>query len=73
MFLVGGGILVHGIPPVAELLHHVEALAKALPFGGILAAALYNGLFGILAGGLIVGVVSVGKRLLPGGRGTSGH
>lgn len=73
MFLVGGGILVHGIAPVAELLHHVEALAHALPFGAIIAAMLYNGLFGILAGGLVVGVVSLGKALLPGKRSASGH
>lgn len=73
MFLVGGGILVHGIPPVADVLHHVEALAHALPFGGIIAAILYNGLFGMVAGGLIAGVISVGRRLWPGKRGASGH
>ncbi len=73
MFLVGGGILVHGIPPAAELLHHVEALAHALPLGGILAATLFNGLFGIIAGGVIVAIVSIGQRFFPGREEASGH
>ena len=69
MFLVGGGILVHGIPPAAELLHHVEDLAHGLPAAGglaaIIAATLFNGIFGLLAGGLLVGTGSVITRLLP--------
>ncbi len=68
MFLVGGGILVHSIPAVADSLHHVELLAQELPAGGfstVLAAMLFNGLFGVLIGGLLVGVESGVKRLLP--------
>jgi predicted DNA repair protein MutK len=70
MFLVGGGILVHGIPAVADLLHHVEALAQALPvasgLAGVIAAMLYNGIFGIIAGGLLVVAGAGLKRLWPG-------
>ena len=68
MFLVGGGILVHSIPMVADSLHHVELLARELPVSGfstVLAAMLFNGLFGVLTGGLLVGVQSGVKRLLP--------
>ena len=68
MFLVGGGILVHSIPAVADSLHHVELLAHELPAGGfatVLAAMIFNGLFGVLIGGLLVGVKSGIKRLLP--------
>lgn len=69
MFLVGGGILVHSIPAVADSLHHVEVLARELPVGGgfatVLAAMIFNGLFGVLVGGLLVGVESGIKRLLP--------
>ena len=69
MFLVGGGILVHGIPIMAEGLHFVEAWAHGLPVGGgvigVVAALLYTGLFGFLAGGVIVGIYLVFKRLLP--------
>lgn len=70
MFLVGGGILVHGIPQVAEALHHVEELAHGFElaggFIGVLASMGFNGLFGFLAGGLLVGIGSGVKRLLPG-------
>ncbi|MDH5619596.1 MAG: DUF808 domain-containing protein [Gammaproteobacteria bacterium] len=69
MFLVGGGILVHGLPLVAEGLHIVEAWAHSLPAAGgligVVAAMLYNGLFGLVAGGAIVGVFLAVKRLLP--------
>jgi len=60
MFLVGGGILVHGLPP----LHH---LAEGLVARGGLAArigpGLLGGLVGVVAGGLAVGVVTAGGRL----------
>ncbi|MCM5571970.1 DUF808 domain-containing protein [Burkholderiaceae bacterium FT117] len=61
MFLVGGGILTHGIPP----LHHwVAGLAER--FGGIVAAigpTLVDALAGIAAGAFTVAVVSLAKRL----------
>ena len=64
MFLVGGGILVHGIPP----LHHA---ITALPLGRPewLWQALCNGTFGILAGALLVAGLSALSRLR-GGRHT---
>ena len=70
MFLVGGGILVHGIPSVAGALHYVEELAHGLSMAGnlaaILATVVFNGLFGVLSGGLLVALGSGVKRLLPG-------
>ena len=67
MFLVGGGILVHGLPPVYELLHHLQELAQgAAALGGLLSGLVlvaFNGLFGILAGGLVLGIVSLASRL----------
>ena len=69
MFLVGGGILVHSIPAVADTLHHVEVLVRELQvasgFTTALAAMLFNGLFGFLVGGLLVGAESGIKRVLP--------
>lgn len=56
MFLVGGGILVHGIPPIY---HAIEGVAAG--FGGLPAAlipVLANGLFGLLAGALLVAVLT---------------
>lgn len=68
MFLVGGGILVHGFPAIAEGLHLVEVWASALPVGGLmslLASLAYDGLFGFFAGGVLVGAYLGIKRLLP--------
>jgi predicted DNA repair protein MutK len=66
MFLVGGGIIVHGIP---ALHHGIEALAAGaagLPgVGGLiggLGAMLLNAGVGIVAGGLAVAVVSLLAR-----------
>jgi len=69
MFLVGGGILVHGFPLVADWLHVFEVWAQNLPAAGglasVIATTLYNGLFGILAGGVLVAMFMGIKRLLP--------
>jgi len=67
MFLVGGGILVHGLPWVRHLIHGVAHEAELIPaFGAILAGltpALLNGLFGVLAGVLVLAVVTLGQRV----------
>jgi predicted DNA repair protein MutK len=67
MFLVGGGILVHGVPALGDMLHHIEQAAQALPgVGGVLgwlASPVGGALAGIIAGGLVFAVVSVAKRL----------
>lgn len=59
MFLVGGGILVHGV----NILHHQAQDLAALSgvFGG-LTEALYNGVAGLIAGLMIlVGMIGVKK------------
>ncbi len=67
MFLVGGGILVHGLHPVEHAVEDAVAWGSALPAVGALTGALVHplmaGLIGILAGGVVVGLVSLGKRL----------
>jgi predicted DNA repair protein MutK len=66
MFLVGGGILTHGVP---ALHHGIEAAAIAAshwPLGGLwqaLAPALLNALAGIVAGGVVLAGVTLLKRL----------
>ncbi|HEX5685587.1 MAG TPA: DUF808 domain-containing protein [Ideonella sp.] len=59
MFLVGGGILVHGIPA----LHHlIEAAVAALPSVGWLVSLLGDALTGIAAGFVVVaGVLALGS------------
>ncbi|MEN9627652.1 MAG: inner membrane protein YedI [Pseudomonadota bacterium] len=61
MFLVGGGILVHGIGP----LHHaIEGVT--LPMGGLaglLLSATADGLVGIIAGALVLALVTAVQKL----------
>jgi hypothetical protein len=62
MFMVGGGILVHGLPSSHEVLRHAEEVAHGVPgIGGVLAAiapTLSNMLAGIVAGGLVLAGVN---------------
>ncbi len=61
MFLVGGGILVHGIP----FLHHFsQRLAAGSGLVSSLGPTLLGGFAGVVGGGLAVAVVSLGTRLL---------
>ncbi|MGO0632805.1 DUF808 domain-containing protein [Pseudomonas sp. SAR267] len=58
MFLVGGGILVHGVAP----LHHaIEAFSEGR--GGALTNGLLNGVAGVLAGAVVLAVVAVAGKL----------
>lgn len=66
MFLVGGGILVHGIAP----LHHaIEAAGAAVAQGALgglwqaLATNGLNGVVGIVAGALVLGAVTLLQKL----------
>jgi len=67
MFLVGGGILVHGVPAAHHQLEAASHAVAALPaIGGMLAVLvplLIDALAGIAAGALVLGVVSLGKRV----------
>jgi hypothetical protein len=68
MFLVGGGILVHGLPVLHELIHGVAHDAEAIPGVGAVIAGitpmLLNALVGMVAGALILTVVTLGQRWL---------
>ncbi|MCL4108310.1 UNVERIFIED_CONTAM: hypothetical protein GTU68_065338 [Idotea baltica] len=57
MFLVGGGILVHGFHAVSEGIIHFSESLSTLPLGGFWKAitpTVANGLFGVIAGGVLV-------------------
>jgi uncharacterized protein len=62
MFLVGGGILTHGVPGLHDAIHHL--CEKAGPLGAVLPTVI-DALTGIVIGAVILGVVSLGKRLAP--------
>ena len=63
MFAVGGSILVHGIPPVAHLLERaIEPIAARSSFVSGLCTAALEAIFGVLSGGLAVGIMLIGRR-----------
>lgn len=70
MFLVGGGIIVHGLPFLHHGLEHVlQELAGQSDTGGMIQALLRlvaNGALGVIAGALVLAGVSGVKRVLPG-------
>ncbi|MFH0023682.1 DUF808 domain-containing protein [Pseudomonas fluorescens] len=60
MFLVGGGILTHGVP----VLHHwIEGVGAAAGSAGFAVPMLLNGVAGIIAGAVVLAVVSVFGKL----------
>ena len=64
MFMVGGGILSHGLPPVETALHHAaEWAAQDVGLLSALLPTLFNALLGIVAGLLSVPLVGLGARL----------
>ena len=72
MFLVGGGIIAHGIPAI----HTITAITSSFGHGsaqeaagqaawwGIIASKLADGLVGILAGAFAMAVVAIGTRFM---------
>ena len=66
MFLVGGGILIHGIPPVHHFQEIIIQSINALPGSDILltiAPTILSAVIGILAGALVLLIVNGINRL----------
>jgi len=67
MFLVGGGILTHGIPGMHGYIERSAHASGALPAVGNLAEALtpmaLDGVVGVVAGAAVVALVTLAKRL----------
>ncbi|SCU75674.1 conserved hypothetical protein; putative inner membrane protein [Cupriavidus necator] len=65
MFLVGGGILMHGIPPMHHVTEAAALAAAGVPaIGGVLAVlapVVLDGIAGIVAGALVLAAVTVVK------------
>jgi predicted DNA repair protein MutK len=61
MFLVGGGIIAHGIPALQEMVHHFTQMLGGLPtVGGILhflTPLIVDALIGLVAGALVLAAV----------------
>jgi len=75
MFLVGGGIIVHGLPPLADLLHVVEDFGREAGGGALAVAAAMtvNGIAGLIAGGLLVAAKELFARFRPGSAEGAAH
>ena len=70
MFLVGGGILVHGIPPLHHALERFADGLAGLPAVGdtlrLLTLVAFDAATGIIAGTLVLGIVTGVRRVFPG-------
>lgn len=70
MFLVGGGILTHGIPFLHHAIEDLAEMPEDIPGIGVivqpLTPMLLNLAFGILAGAIVLGVVALIKKLRAG-------
>jgi uncharacterized protein len=68
MFMVGGGILTHGIPGAHDVNHHVQDLLSPLPSVGpvlsAMAPSLLDTLGGVVAGALTVAVWTVVQKVM---------
>ena len=72
MFLVGGGIVVHGIPWLHHAVEHAVGWIKhGAGLGGVLGSlsgALLSGLCGVIAGAAVLALVGAVKRVRGGGQ-----
>jgi predicted DNA repair protein MutK len=68
MFMVGGGILTHGIPGAHDIIHHAAEAVHGVPaVGGVLAAVtptLLDAIAGVIAGAIVLALVTVAGKLL---------
>ncbi len=67
MFMVGGGIVVHGLPGSHDLVHAVQHHVQTWgPVGGVLSAITPTGLDlvgGVVVGAVVVALVTLGQRV----------
>lgn len=68
MFMVGGGILVHGAPGSHDLLHHAGEVVAAIPMAGaalaVLMPSVINIAAGVLAGAMALMIVGAASGIL---------
>lgn len=64
MFLVGGGILVHGVAPLHHWIEHLAAQAGGV--AGTLASVLADGAVGVVAGAIVLAGVTLVQKVFRG-------
>ncbi|MFT4926040.1 MAG: putative DNA repair protein MutK [Phenylobacterium sp.] len=67
MFMVGGGILVHGIPNSHDFLNTAQGVVSIIPGIGsalsVVTPTILNALAGVVAGGMVLVAVSTSKKV----------
>ena len=67
MFMVGGGILVHGVPVLQTAVQHAAAVVSSLPGMGkaleVITPSVLGMLAGVLAGGVVLAIVNLATAL----------
>lgn len=67
MFMVGGDILLHGVPHSHEVVHSAQQIVQSIPAAGgilaILTPTLLGALFGVLAGAMVLLIVTLGAKV----------
>ncbi|MBK8069434.1 MAG: DUF808 domain-containing protein [Rhodanobacteraceae bacterium] len=73
MFMVGGAIIVHGVPALHHFVEHASAVAGASGSAlNLLTAIALEAIIGIIAGAIVLAIVGLGKKLF-GKKGASAH
>jgi predicted DNA repair protein MutK len=67
MFMVGGGILMHGLPGTHDIVHHAAGAAATVPLAGPLLAwatpGALDAVAGLVAGALALAAVTLGGKI----------
>jgi predicted DNA repair protein MutK len=67
MFMVGGGILMHGLPGTHDIVHHAAEAAATVPAAGPLLAwatpGALDAVAGLVAGALALAAVTLGGKI----------
>ncbi|MCG7495389.1 DUF808 domain-containing protein [Vibrio sp. Of7-15] len=63
MFLVGGGIVVHSVPAIHHLIEPILFELPKITLVTAIVPALLNGVVGLVAGAVVVGVVTLASKL----------
>jgi predicted DNA repair protein MutK len=68
MFMVGGSILLHGIPGAHDVIHHASEAARSVGVVGPLLAAVtptaLDAIGGVIAGAIVLAAVTIGSKVL---------
>ena len=66
MFMVGGGIIVHGVPVLGEISHHIVHAVEGTIAGhtlSLVAGSTFNVVAGLVAGTIVVALFSGYKKI----------